>query len=217
MLIKQSKTNIRYLLIVVVLAAIVGGGALYCCLNFPEYKSPLINFLPKTEKEVEDETANWKVYRNEEYGFELKYPIAFTSTSTGPNFAQEALNKGEQISGTVPPAFDVIVFHDKDGNKFSIEIYHQPFNKLDQNYVYGGECGSQFAVENIINQIVNINGIDFLKRSQVIPNNKIRIDYCFLSGTNNLIALRAENLDSTEVDKISDLFNRMLSTFRLVD
>ena len=59
--------------------------------------------------------------------------------------------------------------------------------------------------------------MDFLKRSQVFSNNKIRIDYCFLSGTNNLITLRAESLDSIEVSKINGLFDQMLSTFKFLE
>ena len=34
--------------------------------QFPELKKP--------EKPIQDETADWKTYRNEEYGFEVKYP-----------------------------------------------------------------------------------------------------------------------------------------------
>ena len=74
MITKTGKTNIKYLLIVAILAAIIGGGILYCYSNLPEYKVVSIEFPPKTEKKVEDETADWQIYRNEEYGFEFSYP-----------------------------------------------------------------------------------------------------------------------------------------------
>jgi len=77
--IAKGKTNLKYILIVVILTAIVGGGYWSYwnwqmakqekkLLEFPEIKRP-----EKVEK-VEDETANWKTYRNEKYGFEVRYP-----------------------------------------------------------------------------------------------------------------------------------------------
>jgi len=152
MLIKQGKTNIKYLLIVIMLAAVVGGGVwwfstqketqlpeiktpesgeknckkdLDCVLAYlgttecapcdfskddfqcvskeyyekkllPErekkYKDVVCAECPPFEKEfkcackenkclkvgdTKDETADRKTYRNEEYGFEIKYPIDF--------------------------------------------------------------------------------------------------------------------------------------------
>jgi len=56
MLIKEGKTNIKYILIIVILAAVVGGGTLWCVskqevpvTQFPEIKIP------------KDETADWKI------------------------------------------------------------------------------------------------------------------------------------------------------------
>jgi hypothetical protein len=60
MIIKQGKTNIKYLFIVIVLAVIVGGGVLYCYLNLPEpeYESSPISFPQKTEKGVEEGSSS---------------------------------------------------------------------------------------------------------------------------------------------------------------
>ncbi len=58
--------------IVVILIILVGGGILawqYWAVpkeEMPEVKTP--------EEIIEDETADWDTYRNEEYGFEIKYP-----------------------------------------------------------------------------------------------------------------------------------------------
>jgi len=84
-----NKTNIKYLLIVIILAAVVGGGILWCAskqevslTEFPEVKKP---------EKTEDETADWKIYTNEEYGFELKYPKEFPVLTSGEKGVEMAL------------------------------------------------------------------------------------------------------------------------------
>ena len=68
----QGKTNWKYIIIVLVLAVIIGGGILGWIKTQESAPAELLE-IKKPEK-VEDETANWKSYRNEEYGFEIKYP-----------------------------------------------------------------------------------------------------------------------------------------------
>jgi membrane protein YqaA with SNARE-associated domain len=73
----RGKTNWKYILIVTVLAAIVGGGVLFYLGYFEKEITSLTKFpeIKKPEKlKIEEGITNWKTYRNEEYGFEIKYP-----------------------------------------------------------------------------------------------------------------------------------------------
>jgi len=71
----KSKTNWKFILIILILAILVGGGILGYLRYFKREMISLTKFpeIKKPEK-IEDETANWKTYRNEEYKFEVKYP-----------------------------------------------------------------------------------------------------------------------------------------------
>jgi hypothetical protein len=100
--ITQGKTNWKFLLIVIILAVIVGAGALWYSKR-PEqsYQPPEIK---KTENVVKDETADWKTYKSEEYGFEIKYPQNWT-------FKEE---KNEYSSGSYKKYYRLDIFYPKD-------------------------------------------------------------------------------------------------------
>jgi len=64
----QDKTNWKYILIVLILAVIVGSGTLWFSTKKEQpYQSPEI-------KKAEKEFADWQIYRNKEYGFEISFP-----------------------------------------------------------------------------------------------------------------------------------------------
>jgi len=69
----QGKTNWKYIIILLILAVLVGGGILGY-IKFFKKEIISVTQIKKPEKVLKDETANWKTYRNEEYGFEIKYP-----------------------------------------------------------------------------------------------------------------------------------------------
>jgi len=72
---------------------------------------------PSTPTPTPDPTANWKTYKNEKYGFEFRYPQNLSYISLGPNSAQEEVDQGKEISGTVTPSFDTINFKGEDNRR----------------------------------------------------------------------------------------------------
>ncbi len=128
--ITQGKTNLKYILIVVFLAAIVGGGILgYYYLWIKDLETRLLAIeLKMPEKIVKDETANWKTYRNEEYGFELNYPDDWQV-------------EDEKSFYSMP----FVIFRFKPGCMFTIEVLpkeHADYNEVERLKKEGREWKS---------------------------------------------------------------------------
>jgi len=102
---KGGPTNWGYVLILIIVTILVGSGIFgYSRYVFEEITS-LSQFL-ETGK-FPPKTANWKTYRNEEYGFEIKYP-------TGWIFSEENLNPKYTLWMTS--------FYPKDLGAFAIQL-----------------------------------------------------------------------------------------------
>lgn len=74
--ITQGKANVKYLLILGLVAA-VSGGIIFAARN--SYYKDIVNLdnfseIKKPANNIKGETTDWKTYKNEEYGFEIKYP-----------------------------------------------------------------------------------------------------------------------------------------------
>ncbi|MBU2109900.1 hypothetical protein KKB71_03050 [Patescibacteria group bacterium] len=88
---KQSGlAPIAIILIIVGVLIICGGGYYLFTQKLTQSQQPIFTPQPTTQ----DETANWQTYRNEEYGFEMKYPkylvIDLSYGQDNPRFLNES-------------------------------------------------------------------------------------------------------------------------------
>lgn len=97
----------KYILIVLILALIVGGGIL-SYVKYLEREMVSITKFPEVKKpeKVEEETANWRTYRNEELGFEVKYPQQWTfkeqkMPAKGVTFGEEKKVEPPTVKGAI--------------------------------------------------------------------------------------------------------------------
>lgn len=91
--------------------------------EMPEIEAPeeILPPSPSGEEIIpKDETANWKIYRNEEYGFELRYPRNLKVVEKGPNYVQKQIEAGKVITGTVPPYLWSVTLQRETGSKILV-------------------------------------------------------------------------------------------------
>lgn len=219
--------GISEIIIVIVIGAVLAVGMfLFFRIKFPPTEMSKIT--EKTEESIkeekskkerievfneemfEDETADWDVYINEEYGYQIKYPKDWTYTESGikesfvgflPPGAEEG---GIQLGGEkgwIDYKGDVTIFVSPNRNRESIEEYFGSefldfFNLSEGGYYevkVGGKWGTRFK---------DLTGPTEIKIDQVI----IPFDDWFFQFAGSQIKI-SDNLET---------FDKMLSTFRFI-
>jgi len=85
--------------LVLIAAMIVSLGALFGAIGYlaknkaAKIQHPQVSPAAEPAKSVQDETADWKTYKNEEYGFEVKYPEDWLKNKVDlfPDYMKEAV------------------------------------------------------------------------------------------------------------------------------
>ncbi len=191
----------------VVLVIVLVGAVGYLTL----IKKPTSPNTPTTQ----DTTANWKVYRNDKFGFEFKYPTELTTVSSGPNEEQKKLDRGEIISGTIPSSYDTITFSDS-ANKEQFNVVVFPVRKDEissagfKGYLsngvrmsgylsMGSACDTRW-VDSTSEEptLVKKNGISVLEIQIIADSPKQAVSrgcYYFKNSEGNLIVFNISSLE----------------------
>lgn len=112
------------------------------------------------EPDEVDETANWQTYRNEEYGFELKYPAGWnvkTSLSGGVDPVFEFSGQEGKVfvlpkGAEVPPLR--VLGTGTDGKEFAtregkVFLYRIKFDDVSSSWTSSGVLYAQARTENV--------------------------------------------------------------------
>ena len=173
------------------------------------------------KKQIEiskDETADWQTYRNEEYGFEVKYPNAWgfvKDSDTKIHFDVEKndeakiyyTSEADNIYIEVYPSLDSLPYYKKEGN-FQIWLAHitgheeEPYQSWIEQKDYFGPFR---YIKRLFVGSENYEGIVLEENVHIS-----RIENVFL--IHNSVFYRI----SVDVDKTGE-FDQMLSTFRFVE
>jgi hypothetical protein len=170
-LIKEGETNWKYLLIVTVIAVAAGAGFLWC-VEKSNIKVP--------EDIIKDETADWKTYRNKEYGFEISYPSNYnissdTQTDVGPalkadSYAQIIFrnftytrneielekSKAEKVTVGSLDGYRSSIMGNMDGGiEFSVSFYDYPNTNNAFNVLFSTTKSGEEDEVNVFNQILS--------------------------------------------------------------
>lgn len=164
-------------------------------------------------EQIIDETADWKVYQNEEYSFEMKYP-----KEDQISFYKDTASFGYKVE-TMP--FSCF-------GHFWIRAWNNPSQLSVRTFVfekYGLFITSeQFIEDFIINRIKGIKIIEELrlppgggamKNAIFLPKNSKVYEIAY-SPDYELMGVGPEDVVKC-VEELDKIFNQMLSTFKFIE
>jgi len=202
---------------VVVLAVIVGGGIL-SWIKMQEVSPIELLEIKKPEKVVEDETADWKTYRNEEYGFEIKYPEEIHLDEKCTEFFDIEPDVKKICFGTIRGMeykFDDLTGSPIIENEFILLITPPEYTSIDDyvnkqkqitKEIIGDEVN--FEVEEIY--VGNERGIKF---TPILEDYNLSDFIVFKNG--NIFIFRG--FCWFRPSQCDDVFDQVLSTFRFLE
>ena len=149
----------------------------------------------KKETTSQDQTANWKIYRNEFYGFEFEYPRDYKINEWGPRSKDEAkFPMSNAIFVQTPPRAD-----GSADNVLGIMVPDREFiKKSGEDYTHfitkPGVCGKydSNSQSQISSELVGIGSYSGKKVTEIFPTEysnrqTFQIFYCIAHPQNPLV------------------------------
>lgn len=224
-------------LVVIILLAIIAG-AIYLKLSKSEISEPVactmeakicpdgVTYVgrqgPKCEfaecpvAQAVDEMADWKTYKNEEYGFELKYPTnylidKYNTSRAGVSQVSSILAINEPFApgackAGCPSSFSVNVHRPQLVNEG--KIYKDIYEYVQDSYRLNSESG-QVIYDKLVFKEIFVNGIKGVVVSGIVGSdlrtNSFNAEYFMVDGS--VISVLYRPLDHKP-------FKEILSTFK---
>ena len=209
---KNTQEGLAPLVLIIVISILAAGGGGYSVYKMFKNKSldtapnkPLVTDTQKEELGTSikpDETKNWKIYQNDEYGFEIKYPLS--------NFKIRERGESQDVylAVSIYPVPQPIEF----GPYFSVRILKSSGVGDLKKYLQ-----NQFGSNYISDESVSINGTSWLKvhvKDDYFEREASTLFYSNRNGKVYVLSFFPISADSTGV---SDVLGKIASTFRFIE
>lgn len=177
-------------------------------------KSNLLESADARFKKVsKEETANWQTYRNEEYGFEIKYPQGF---SIDPSSGRQTISPSSESVPNLVMYFAANEWLGQQLNYPTIGITVSRTNLtakqwVEENFLVGPEPGQYDPYHGRSKEITETT----------IGNYPVlQFDYFFASGHSRYMVFRGKDTVISLSNNVTgfgdneEIYNQMLSTFK---
>ena len=226
---RQNLLGFAHLFVLLILALIVFTG-----IGYYAYKNGQIRFnlqqeqfttspAPTANLSRDEVLRDWKTYTNIKYGIEFKYLSYLSYVEQGPNLFQQELDKGKQISGTVEPSLENVIFKDqKNATQFVLGIFQINLKDLSvndylNNFLYTrGRCDILWGFEPTTTSIMDLSNPKVLKVAGKKPG--FQNCYYLTNQSGYLYVLSTEVYNNQAAfQTLESSLEQILSTFQFTE
>jgi len=195
---KGISSSLGIVIIVIVAIVAVGGALAYRYMWSSD--EPIDKMMMRTET-PKDETADWQTYRNEEYGFELKYPSKW-------QFLENSWKNNKSI-------FPTFSFYELDNVNPNDEVAKVSITKyLSDDYDVLPLNQSTMGVEKITFKDLPALRVEEISEHSLGTYKWIRI---YQEDERIEIGLLIYDYNEEKDDTYSPIFDQILSTFKFIE
>jgi len=191
---KKGISKIGIIIVIVVIILVIGSIIYWLPYGFQDVK--VTNTI---EEEIENESADWKTYRNEKYGFEVKYPDKFV-------VAEDSINNSVIYFSQVE--YEPEIFLSVQDSPTTL-LFYGTFNIVSRE-----DAVDSTAILDSSEDVV-INSINWKKEVWSLQANLKVISY-YTEHKNKYYTISVGANESSYNDK-EDNISQMLSTFKFID